>query len=113
MALVKNACGKYSGARARAIGIWTGAGAVASTAGPVLGGLLVGFIGWRSIFLVNLPIGLIGIWLTLRFVGQTERSPLRHRPDLAGQTLAILALFGFVGSIIEARSLCWRASLVF
>jgi MFS transporter, DHA2 family, methylenomycin A resistance protein len=112
LALLNNACGNDSGARARAIGIWTAAGAVAATAGPVLGGLLVGFIGWRSIFLVNLPIGLIGIWLTLRFVDQTERSPLRQGPDLAGQTLAILALLGLVGAIIEAGSLGWRASLV-
>src|SRR5258708_7558714 len=112
LALLNTACGSDSGARARAIGIWTGAGAVAWTAGPVLGGLLVGFIGWRSIFLVNLPIGLIGIWLTLRFVDQTERSPLQHGPDLVGQTLAILALLGLVGSIIEAGSLGWRAPLV-
>ena len=112
LALLNNACGSDSPARARAIGIWTAAGAVATAAGPVLGGLLVGFIGWRSIFLVNLPIGLIGIWLTLRFVGQTERSSLRHGPDLAGQTLAILALLGLVGAIIEAGSLGWRASLV-
>ncbi len=112
LTLLNNACGNDSGARARAIGIWTGAGAVATTAGPVLGGLLVGFIGWRSIFLVNLPIGLIGIWLTLRFIDHTERSPLRHGPDLAGQTLAILALLGLVGAIIEAGSLGWRASRV-
>jgi hypothetical protein len=79
LALLNNACGNDAGVRARAIGIWTGVGAVGSAAGPVLGGLLVGFIGWRSIFLVNLPIGLIGIWLTLRFIHQTtNRSQLRQ-----------------------------------
>jgi MFS transporter, DHA2 family, methylenomycin A resistance protein len=78
-----------------------------------LGGLLVGFIGWRRIFLVNLPIGLIGIWLTLRFIHQTtNRSQLRQGSDLAGQTLAIFALIGLVGAIIEAGSLGWQAPLV-
>ena len=113
LALLNNACGNDAGVRARAIGIWTAAGAVGSAAGPVLGGLLVGFVGWRSIFLINLPIGLIGIWLTLRFIDQTtNRSQLRRGPDLAGQTLAIFALVGLVGAIIEAGSLGWRAPLV-
>jgi DHA2 family methylenomycin A resistance protein-like MFS transporter len=71
LALLNSACGDDAGVRARAIGIWTAAGAAGSAAGPVLGGLLVGFVGWRSIFLVNLPIGLIGIWLTLRFIDRT------------------------------------------
>src|SRR5260370_19012578 len=93
--------------------MWSARGAVGSAAGPVLGCLLVGFVGWRSIFLINLPIGLIGIWLTLRFIDQTtNRSQLRRGPDLGGQTLAIFALVGLVGAIIEAGSLGWRAPLV-
>src|SRR5260370_32603045 len=93
LALLNSACGNDAGVRARAIGIWTAAGAAGSAAGPVLGGLLVGFIGWRSIFLVNLPIGLIGIWLTLRFLDQTtNRSQLRQGFDFACQTLPLLAL---------------------
>ena len=54
--------------RSRAVGWWGAFGGVSLAAGPVLGGMLVTHMGWRSIFLINLPIGLIGIHLTLRHV---------------------------------------------
>jgi DHA2 family methylenomycin A resistance protein-like MFS transporter len=50
--------------RGRAVGIWAAGASVALTAGPLIGGGLIALIGWRSIFLVNLPIGLAGLWLT-------------------------------------------------
>jgi MFS transporter, DHA2 family, methylenomycin A resistance protein len=51
---------------ATAVGWWTAAGSVAIAVGPIAGGLLLGVSGWRSIFLVNLPICLVGALLTLR-----------------------------------------------
>jgi DHA2 family methylenomycin A resistance protein-like MFS transporter len=94
------------GERMRAIGIWAGAGGMAMVAGPVVGGVLVALFGWRSIFLINLPIGAIGLWLTLRFVTETEG---RHNRalDLPGQVLAIVALVALTGSIIEGEPLGW------
>jgi DHA2 family methylenomycin A resistance protein-like MFS transporter len=94
------------GERMRAIGIWAGAGGMAMVAGPVVGGVLVALLGWRSIFLINLPIGAIGLWLTLRFVTETEG---RHNRalDLPGQVLAIVALVALTGSIIEGEPLGW------
>jgi DHA2 family methylenomycin A resistance protein-like MFS transporter len=74
--------------------------------------LLVGAFGWRSIFFVNLPLGLAGIWLTLRFLDQHEPPQRRRSLDLAGQALAALTLLGFVGAIIEAGSLGWHTRLV-
>src|SRR6185295_17644689 len=61
--------------RARAVGIWGAAFGVAMAAGPLLGGLLVDHVGWRSIFWVNLPLGVIALALTARFVreSRTER----------------------------------------
>jgi len=90
--------------RARAIGIWTAAGGVSIAAGPVLGGLLVASLGWRSIFLVNLPVCALGAWLTLATT--TKESPAgAPRPlDLPGQALAALALTGLIGSVIEIRA---------
>src|SRR5262249_38678004 len=65
-------------ARGRAVGIWAAGASLALTAGPFVGGGLITLVGWRSIFLVNLPIGLVGLWLTWRFAGETMRSPQRE-----------------------------------
>jgi MFS transporter, DHA2 family, methylenomycin A resistance protein len=77
-----------------------------------LGGLLVSTFGWQSVFLINLPIGIVGIWLTLSFAEQVSPTPARHGLDLAGQALAILVLVSLTGAVIESGSLGWRAPLV-
>jgi MFS transporter, DHA2 family, methylenomycin A resistance protein len=69
--------------RGRAVGIWAAGASVALTAGPLVGGALIALVGWRSIFLVNLPIGLAGLWLTWRYATDTPRAD--HRLDLPGQ----------------------------
>src|SRR3954454_2602476 len=86
--------------RGRAVGIWAAGASLALTAGPLVGGGLIALVGWRSIFLVNLPIGLVGLWLAWRFAGETTRSPQRGI-DLPGQLAAIAALGGLAGAIIE------------
>src|SRR3954471_3687697 len=91
-------------ARGRAVGVWAAGASLALTAGPFVGGGLITLVGWRSIFLVNLPIGLAGLWLTWRFAGETTRSPQREI-DLPGQILAIAALGCLAGAIIEGGSL--------
>jgi MFS transporter, DHA2 family, methylenomycin A resistance protein len=92
--------------RGRAVGIWAAGASLALTAGPFVGGALITLVGWRSIFLVNLPIGLAGLWLTWRFAGETTRSPDREI-DLPGQLTAIAALGSLAGAIIEGGSLGW------
>lgn len=91
-------------ARGRAVGVWAAGASLALTAGPFVGGGLITLVGWRSIFLVNLPIGLAGLWLTWRFAGETTRSPQREI-DLPGQIAAIAALGCLAGAIIEGGSL--------
>jgi MFS transporter, DHA2 family, methylenomycin A resistance protein len=97
--------------RGRAVGIWAAGASLALTAGPFVGGGLITLVGWRSIFLVNLPIGLAGLWLTWRFAGETTRSPDREI-DLPGQLTAIAALGSLAGAIIEGGSLGWENPLV-
>ena len=73
LALLSHACAGDSAARARAVSLWTAAGSVTLAAGPLLGGALVNALGWRSIFLVNIPVGAAGIWWTWRTVAETPR----------------------------------------
>jgi len=84
LALLNGVCRDDAGLRARAVGLWTAAGGVGIAAGPILGGLLIAFFGWRSIFLINLPIGVVGIWLTLRFLNQPVSARARSL-DLTGR----------------------------
>ncbi|WP_369270901.1 MFS transporter [Streptomyces sp. R11] len=78
--------------RARAIGVWGGVVGISMAAGPLVGGLLVESVGWRSIFWVNLPVGLAALLLTLRYVPESRAARAR-RPDPVGQVL-VIALFG-------------------
>ena len=98
-------------ARSRAVGWWGAAGGIALAAGPVLGGLLVTHIGWRSIFLINLPIGLLGLCLTLR-IAPTAVARTSQSFDLAGQCTAILALGSLTAALTEAGRLGWQHPFV-
>lgn len=97
--------------RSRAVGWWGAFGGISLAAGPVLGGLLVTQWGWRSIFLLNLPIGLIGTYLTLRCVAPHGGSH-RRSLDWAGQGAAILALAALTMALTEAASLGWEHGVV-
>src|ERR1700691_776731 len=112
LALLNGACGSDAGIRARAVGLWTAAGGLGIAMGPILGGLLIGLLGWRSIFFVNLPIGAAGIWLAIRFLDQPAPAQRKHGFDLTGQTLIALAILGVVGAIIEAGPSGWHSPLV-
>jgi DHA2 family methylenomycin A resistance protein-like MFS transporter len=91
--------------RGRAVGMWAAGASLALTAGPFVGGGLIALVGWRSIFLVNLPIGLAGLWLAWRYATDTPRA--QHRLDLPGQAAAIAMLGVLAGAIIEGGRLGW------
>src|SRR6185312_11093232 len=92
--------------RGRAVGIWAAGASLTLTAGPLVGGSLIALVGWRWIFFVNLPIGLLGLWLTWRFAAETTRAPQRE-VDLPGQLAAIAALGSLAGAIIEGGAIGW------
>ena len=87
--------------RGRAVGYWAAGASLALTAGPFAGGALVVLAGWRSIFFVNLPIGLAGLWLTWNYVGETPGARGRSL-DLMGQILAVAVLGCLAYAMIEA-----------
>ncbi|MET1113194.1 MAG: MFS transporter [Allosphingosinicella sp.] len=102
-------------ARGRAIGTWAAAGAVAGALGPVLGGWLVDSVGWRAIFLINLPLAAAALWLGWRHVAESReesRAPL----DALGVAVATLGLGAVTWGLTllsggESRGEGWAATL--
>lgn len=94
--------------RARAIGVWGGVVGISLGLGPVVGGILIETVGWRSIFWINIPIGMAAIALTARFVPES-RAPRARRVDPVGQMLVIVALASLTYAIIEAPQAGWTS----
>jgi DHA2 family methylenomycin A resistance protein-like MFS transporter len=109
LALLTHAYGNET-ERGRAVGVWAAGASLALTAGPLIGGGLIEIAGWRSIFLVNLPIGLGALWLTWRYATDTTRT--QHPLDLPGQAAAIGMLGVLAGAIIEGGRLGWTNAWV-
>ena len=108
---VLNASFPDARARAKAVSIWAGTAALALGAGPVVGGVLVDCFGWPSIFLINVPFGVAGIWLTLAHAPDTVRNAAR-RFDPMGQMLAVVSLAALMFAVVESGRLGWRSPAV-
>jgi EmrB/QacA subfamily drug resistance transporter len=97
--------------RAQAVGVWGAVFGISMALGPIVGGTLVSSVGWRSIFLINLPVGLAAIILTLRFIPES-RAPRPRRFDPVGQGFVIVLLATLTYGIIEAPSRGWSSALI-
>jgi EmrB/QacA subfamily drug resistance transporter len=97
--------------RARAIGLWGSVAGLSLASGPVLGGLLASGIGWRSIFWINVPVGLAAIALTRRFVPESRAGHPR-RLDPPGQLAVIVLLGCLTAGIIEGPRRGWGSALI-
>jgi DHA2 family methylenomycin A resistance protein-like MFS transporter len=95
--------------RARMVALWSAAGAGASGLGPVVGGVLVDTFGWRSIFLLNLPIGIIGFLLTAKLIAPVAEDTGR-RIALPGHVFGVLALAGLSYALIEGPAKGWASA---
>jgi len=77
--------------RARAVGLWAGAGGLSLVLGPVLGGVLLRAFAWPAVFLVNLPVALVAAALVVAAVPKTHE-PQAGRMDLPGQAFGAASL---------------------
>ncbi len=95
--------------RARAIGAWGAVVGISLALGPIVGGALTQSVGWRSIFWINVPIGLAAVALTARFVPES-RAPRARRIDPVGQLLVIVTLAALTYAIIEGPQAGWSSA---
>lgn len=108
MAIITNTF-RDPGERAKAIGIWGAVFGLSMALGPVVGGALIAAFDWRAIFWLNIPVVLIAILLTVKFVPESRAERVR-RFDPVGQLLVIVFLSTLVFGIIEGRRLGWTSA---
>ncbi|WP_369356032.1 MFS transporter [Streptomyces sp. cg2] len=99
------------GKRAKAFGVWSGVYGLSMAIGPVLGGYLVDGAGWRSVFWVDVPVGIAAIALCARFVPES-RAPRPRAADPAGQAMVVVLLLALTYAIIEGHALGWGSAAV-
>ncbi len=97
--------------RARAIGIWSGTTGLGVAVGPVAGGWLLSHFWWGSVFLVNVPIALVGLFATVWFVPNSRNSNTK-RADPIGAGLSIVGMGLLLWGIIEAPNRSWTSPLI-
>jgi len=97
--------------RGTAFGVWGAVTGFAVAVGPVLGGLITSGIGWRWIFLVNVPIGVVGVLITWSQVEESRQEGAR-RPDWRGFVLFTGGLVSLIYGLIRANETSWTSTAV-
>ncbi len=93
--------------RPRSAGLWSAVGALGAALGPVIGSLLIDWFSWRMIFFVNVPIGLLVLWLGWRHWQQNPNVKTSHRFDALGTMLLIAGVAFLAGGLAQARQGSW------
>ena len=107
------------GKRGAAMGVWGGVSGLATAIGPTLGGVIVQYVvwpaagdSWRWIFLVNIPIGVVGVLLALRLVPESKSPTDVQTLDLPGVGLITASLFCLTFALIEGQNYGWTSALI-
>ncbi len=97
--------------RARALGIWSAVFGLGIATGPIIGGALVSSVGWRSVFWVNIPIGLATLQLARRTVPES-RSTHPRAFDPGGQLLMVVVFATVTYGVIEGPASGWGSAVI-
>jgi EmrB/QacA subfamily drug resistance transporter len=97
--------------RARAIGIWSATAGLGVAIGPILGGFLLVHFWWGSVFLINVPVALVGLVATA-FLVPNSKSPHARRSDPLGAALSVIGIGLLLWGIIEAPERSWTSPLI-
>jgi EmrB/QacA subfamily drug resistance transporter len=95
-----------------AIGAWSGLTGVATSIGPFLGGWLVDAVSWRLVFLINVPLAALALWVTLRHVPESYDPQAGKRPDFLGAATVTLGLAGVVFALIQGPAEGWSPFVI-
>lgn len=94
--------------RARAFGLWAAVTSALATLGPPIGGILVEVAGWRSLFLINVPLAVLAAWLAARFMAESRSASASRRFDWPGALVAVIAVGGLAFGLIRGQQSQWR-----
>ncbi|MFI1797957.1 MFS transporter [Streptomyces sp. NPDC020379] len=97
--------------RLRAIGIWAAVNALGFAAGPLIGGLVLGHFRWGAIFLINIPVVLLGLVAAWKLVPESK-NPEGHRPDLLGALLSTVGMSALVLAVVSGPEHGWGTARV-
>jgi EmrB/QacA subfamily drug resistance transporter len=97
--------------RAKAVGVWGAVAGLALALGPLLGGALTEAVGWRSIFWINVPIGIAAVILAAVYVPESKAAQARAF-DPVGQALVFVGLTTLTYAVIEGPHAGWSSSLI-
>ena len=95
-------------ARAQAIGTWSAIGALGAALGPVIGGFLVE-VSWRWVFWINIPVGVVTVFLAFKVLPESRDETADARPDLLGAVLVALAAGSLALALVKAPSWGWTS----
>lgn len=100
-----------SGHRGLAMGIWGASAGAAAALGPIIGGLLVGTLGWQWVFLVNIPLGIAAITMAVKIVPESRDPNASRSIDFPGIFAATTALGATSFALIEGQALGWTSAI--
>jgi EmrB/QacA subfamily drug resistance transporter len=101
-----------AGKRGMAIGVWGAISGLAIAIGPVVGGYLVGHASWRSVFFINVPVGIAGLILAAAVVPESRDQTRSRRLDLPGLAAGTAALSALTYALIEGNKRGWADPLI-
>ncbi len=96
-------------ARVRALGTWSAVGGIGAALGPVIGGLLIDWVGWRWVFHVTVPVGVAVVVCAALVLPRTPPRVPHPRLDLVGAMLGTVGLLGVIFSIMRSAASSWTA----
>ena len=99
--------------RARAFGLWAAATSALATLGPPVGGILVELAGWRSLFLINVPLVALALWLSVRYMDESRAEAASPRFDWLGAFVAVVAVGGLAFGTVRGEQRQWHEPIAF